>query len=307
MKTKSITKITLIALLVISIFTSCNSTGKGKSEDTLGSTSENGSYIDFYNAFIDLHKEIQDKMEDISEWSTEKFPNDKTVYQPAFNYLGMDYDKNKKILEGGLTVKVDQQDEINKNIKIYLAAIQTVTTKLEEFKLYKTAEDHKADNWKKGDELVDSIKIACENFFKAKEAVTPMMTALADKAEAEFIAKDPDKDYIFALKKSMKNLDIFYEALVLASEGKDKTKVEPAYNELEKSLSELKLHDAEKLKNVTRKIYYGNYVKQFEEALAVCRKANNNIKDGSADYESLGNNIDGKYNTLIGTYNNFIN
>jgi hypothetical protein len=309
MNTKTFSKISAVAIIVLSIFTSCNLGKSGKNtEEGLGSTSENGSYIDFYNAFIDIHKAQSDKIEDILEWTTDKYPEDKTAsFFPSLAFKGMDYDKNIKTLSAGLDVKVDQKDEINKNMKIYLASINTISNKLEEFKLYRTAEDYKADNWKKGDEIIDSLRIACNNFFSTKETLTPIMTALADKAEAEFIAKDPDKDFIFALKKSMKNTDIFYDNLIDASNGKDKTKVDVAYTEMEKSLTELKSLDATKIKDASRKIYYENYIKYFEEMIAVCRKANNNVKSGTADYEDLGSDIDSKYSLLISSYNGFIN
>lgn len=309
MNTKSLIKILMVAIVAMTFFTSCNSNGKGgKSEDTLGSTTENGDFIDFYNAYVDVNKIEKEKIEDIAEWVTEKYTKDKqNLFVPTYSFRGIDYEKNVKKLNEGLKVKVDQQDEINKNIKILLASAETIRAKMEEFKLYKTAEDFKADNWKKGDELVDSIKVACENYYSASDALSPIMSALADKAEAEFIAKDPNKDYILALKKSMKNLDKFYDALVEASNGKDKTKLDSSYTDIEKSLTDLKALNPENIKDVARKSYYGNYVKYFEETVAVCRKANNNVKSGSANYQSLGNEIDSKYSILISTYNNFIN
>lgn len=306
--------LTIAALAAIPFFmTSCK---KDASE-----TAKNGSVevkdndadgiIDFNNKFLKQYKYRTSSIESVI-----KYANDAVTKSTGGNVFIMSHvstsfesisDKIESVPSGFGKLKGD----IEKDFKIFNDTNTAIKNKYDELKSYMSAEDYKDDKGAKAKKIQSEIDAESKNFFEAAERILVKIKPAADAAE-EIILKDhPLKKYILSSKAMLGSIDNSYTVLEKQFEaGKyNEAEAQKAYDEVNKLLEANKAQKFETSDSQSKYkgTSYDNLNTSVNNYLDLLRKLMRDSKAAGKITEGDMSTLDSSYNSVISSYNTFVN
>lgn len=305
--------ITIAVLAALPLFmTSCKKDATGSKNSTVEVKEDDANaVIDFNNKFLKQYKSRTSSIESIIKYTNDAVKKSgggdvliMSMVSPSFE---SPMDKIESVPAGFGKVKGD----IEKDFKIFSDTSAAIKGKYEELKSYMSAEDYKDDKGAKAKKIQTEIEATAKDFVDAAERILVKIKPAADAAEEITLKDHPLKKYILSSKSMLNSIDNSYEAF-------NKQYTDGKYNEAEsqKAYDEVnKLWEANKaLKFETsdaqskyKGTSYDNLNKNVGNYMDNLRKLMRDAKGSGKISDSDMRTLDNYYDSIISSYNTFVN
>lgn len=305
--------ITIIVLAALPLFmTSCKKDAAGSKNSAVEVKDDDANaVIDFNNKFLKQYKSRTGNIERIIKYSDDAVKKSGGGNVLIMTMVSSSYespmDKIEAVPAGFGKVKGD----IEKDFKIFNDTSTSIKGKYEELKSYMSAEDYKDDKGAKAKKLQTEIEAAAKDFVEAAERILVKMKPVADAAEEITLKDHPLKKYILPSKSMLSSIDNSYEVFNKQfTDGKyNEAESQKAYDEINKlweanKALKFETSDAQSKYKGTS---YDNLNKNVGNYLDNLRKLMRDSKASGKISESNMNTLDRFYDSIISSYNTFVN
>lgn len=305
--------ILIVGMLSVATFQiSCKKDGdiaNSKSNAKVDNMDDANSLVDFNNDMLAEYKsktEVVDRILQYASQAVKKasgennvmlMPIISTVFVKKVDTVPKAFGKDKDVLDKELKTFKDKYDNIKK--------------KAEELKSYMSAEDYKDDKGAKAASLYKEIEADANIFLTAGDAILDKMKPAVDVAEQVTLKDHPLKDYIISSKKVLNALDASY-AIVdkqFVSGKFNEAEAQKSYDDLAKSLEAnvAQKFDVKDAQYAHKSTSYDDFNKKISNYLDGFRKVIRDSKAAGSISESDINTMDSDYDSVINSYNSFVN
>ncbi|UPQ76498.1 DUF3829 domain-containing protein [Chryseobacterium nepalense] len=299
-----------LALSVSVTAVSCKK-GIDKIENAVEKAGEDQSQaiIDFNNNFLDSYKSSSRHVENIVEYAEAAVKKSKgeTVYSMPMVINSIDYSLSK--IKGVPSGFDSEQKIIETELITYKRKRESIDKKYEELKSYITSEDYKDDQGAKALALQKDIDEEVKAFFLAGDNIVTKIKPATEAAEEVILKDHPMKDYIVSSKSVMNDLDATMDVLDKQyTQGFNEAEVQKKYDELEKAvdLNAKKQFDVKGQQYAYKKTLFENFNKRATEFLDKYRKLIRDSKAASKIPDSNIQEISSAYDSVLSSYNSFV-
>lgn len=307
-------KIILIVgmLSVASFQMSCKKDGDNAKTSTtakVDNLDDANNIIDFNNNILAEYKNKTKHIESILKYAdaaVKKSSGEKVFFMPIVTPAF-----SSKKAESVPVAFGKDKDALDKDFKVFKDKYDNIKNKYEELRSYIAAEDFKDDKGAKATKVYKEIEADSEQFFTAGENILSKMKSAVDVAEEISLKDHPLKSYIVSSKKVNQAMDDAFSILdkQYVAEKFNESEAQKAYDNLAKSLeaNTAQKFDVKDAQYSYKTASYESYNKSVSSYLDSFRKLIRDSKAAGKISESDIKTMDSAYDSVISSYNNFIN
>ena len=307
-------KISLIIMVVTTLFTSCN-TNNGKNPfSKLGSNlEENNDIITYYNNVLEAYKTYNNSyitkginyFDKAEEFITKKIAGVPTIKPIKPIHVIIAPHKKIDSAPKGFT---DKQELIQNAFQEIRRSANVMYELIDEITLYLDAEDYFDDKGKKLQDNKAKATIQVEHFNANAKILFEAMSPIVQQAEENILEDHPLKEHIISAKKIIAQVDNFISEVELQAQNDiiNQEKLQSLYNELENLSSKsqkLTIKDDNFAKKKSSFNYFNQSIESFlGPARTLMRNSSNTNEFSERDYQEVSS----YYNQIINSYNTFV-
>lgn len=292
------------------ILSSCGGSGKGaenvKSENDADQIiTYTNAVIDYLNASNSWIRTNETSIQRLIEaGKAGKKPSGIVIFGPSPHFTS----GSKDITKPASVMSEDEKKFFSEKVTLYKTTFDALYDDCKTLHAYIKNEDYKDDNGEKGKELAAKIE---RNYTLTRTEISPIydkIEVVTEVAETIILEKNPLKEPILSMKKDLKGFDNLYE-LFAAYDEKTATpaQVDEAYQALAAQIEKNKGSFGDILKGQNKASSYNRFYESADKYLASFRKALRDVKENKTlkerDFKSFSSN----HNSLISSYNSFVN